>query len=104
MLKRFSIGLALLCAIQTAHSGEVAETQGGANSAKNLARLNCGAHIERILPGGRVDTFASANSATGSPGALLLDDSTLSCPLAVGDNTFIVTLPRISRSAAMRIH
>ena len=89
------VGLGLMLASRLLEADEIA-APGGANSAKNLARLNCGAHIERVLPGGRVDTFASADSATNSPGALMLDDNTLSCPLAVGDNTFIISLPRTS--------
>ena len=73
-------------------SGEVAE---GPNQAKNLARLNCGAHIDRILAGGKIVT--SANTADAAdPSALLLDDNTVSCPLAFGDNVFVVTLPHIS--------
>jgi hypothetical protein len=67
-----------------------------ANQAKNLARLNCGAHIDRILPGGRVVTVPIASDANDNPAALVLDDNTLSCPLPVGENTFIVSLPRIS--------
>jgi hypothetical protein len=89
------VGLGLMLASRLLEADEIS-AQGGANSAKNLARLNCGAHIERVLPGGRVDTFASADSAANSPGALMLDDNTLSCPLAVGDNTFIISLPRTS--------
>ncbi len=96
LLTRFSIGLILLSAWPALGENETASAQDGANSAKNLARLNCGAHIERVLPGGRVDTFVSPESGPNSPGALLLDDNTLSCPLALGDNTFIVSFPRIS--------
>jgi hypothetical protein len=66
------------------------------NRAKNLARLNCGAHIDRILPGGRVVSVAVASDKNENPAALVLDDNTLSCPLIVGDNTFIITLPRIA--------
>jgi hypothetical protein len=68
----------------------------GANQAKNLARLNCGAHIDRILPGGKIVTFTSRTENSGDPSALLLDDDTLSCSLSLGDNVFIVTLPHIS--------
>jgi hypothetical protein len=75
---------------------EPAETTGTANQAKNLARLNCGAHIDRILPGGGVVTVPIASDADDNPAALVLDDNTLSCPLPVGENTFIVTLPRTS--------
>lgn len=66
------------------------------NQAKNLARLNCGAHIDRILPGGKIVGFNGAARDSSDPYALLLDDTTLSCPLALGDNVFVVTLPHIS--------
>lgn len=75
---------------------EPIETIATANQAKNLARLNCGAHIDRILPEGRVVTVPIASDANDNPAALVLDDNTLSCPLAVGENTFIVALPHIS--------
>ena len=68
----------------------------GANQAKNLARLNCGAHIDRILPGGKIVSFTSRTENATDPSTLLLDDNTLSCPLSLGDNVFIVTLPHIS--------
>ncbi len=67
-----------------------------ANQAKNLARLNCGAHIDRILPGGKIVTFTNAPQNPADPSTLLLDDNTLSCALALGDNVFVVTLPHIS--------
>lgn len=74
-------------------NGEVSET---ANQAKNLARLNCGAHIDRILPGGKIVTFTNSPQDSADPSTLLLDDNTLSCALALGDNVFVVTLPHIS--------
>lgn len=67
-----------------------------ANRAKNLARLNCGAHIDRILPGGAVVTVPIASDSNDNPAALVLDDNTLSCPLPLGENTFIISLPRIA--------
>jgi hypothetical protein len=56
------------------------------NPAKNLARRNCGAQIDRFGPG-------SHNASTN---ALLFDDYTLSCPLPQGDTTFVVALPKIA--------
>lgn len=76
-----------------------AETPGTtptANEAKNLARLNVGAHIDRVMPGGHVETVQIASDDNENPAALVLDDNTLSCPLPTGDSTFIITLPRIS--------
>jgi hypothetical protein len=67
-----------------------------ANVAKNLARLNCGAHIDRVLPGGNVEAVPVAMDNSDNPAALVLDDNTLSCPLPVGDSTFIITLSRIA--------
>lgn len=96
MPKAFALALGSFLLTNSLHASDLAPAQGGANSAKNLARLNCGAHIERILPGGRVDTFGGTGGPIGDSSALVLDDDTLSCPLAVGDNTFVITLPRIS--------
>ncbi len=78
----------------TAFGGNNAEDD--ANQAKNLARLNCGAHIDRILPGGKIVTFTNGPANPADPSTLLLDDNTLSCALALGDNVFVVTLPHIS--------
>jgi hypothetical protein len=77
-------------------SAEDPEAIATANQAKNLARLNCGAHIDRVLPGGRVEAVPIAGDSNDNPAALVLDDNTLSCPLPVGENTFIVTLPHVS--------
>lgn len=63
------------------------------NPAKNLARMNCGATIDVIGPGGRIVTVTDRNSGAG---ALLLDDDTLNYPLPEGDSTFIVSFPRTS--------
>jgi hypothetical protein len=87
---------ASLLATFAAFAGNNDEAATGANRAKNLARLNCGAHIDRILPGGGIVTFKTESEKSGDPSALLLDDNTLSCPLSVGDNVFVVTLPHIS--------
>ncbi len=94
--KAFVLATGYFLLTSSLHASDLAQAQGGANSAKNLARLNCGAHIERILPGGKVDTFGGAGGPIGDSHALVLDDDTLSCPLAVGENTFVITLPRIS--------
>lgn len=67
-----------------------------ANAAKNLARMNCGAKIECITPDGHAAAIATANDQNQSAAALIMDDDTLSCPLAEGQTTFIITLPTAS--------
>lgn len=54
------------------------------NNAKNLARMNCGAHIELVAPS---PSFVDA---------LLWDDNTLSWPLRSGDTTFVIALSSIA--------
>jgi len=66
------------------------------NRSKNLARMNCGAHIDRILPGGRTVSVLVASEKNENPTALLLEDNTLSCPLPLGETTLIITLPKIA--------
>ena len=83
--------LALLSSSSLAPAGE-SDNQNDGNRAKNLARLNVGARIERISPGGKIVSVA----VNDNPAALVLDDNTLSCPLTLGNNTFIVTLSRIA--------
>ena len=80
----------------TVFAGDKGEVAATANQAKNLARLNCGARIDRILPGGKIVTFTNAAQNAADPSTLLLDDNTLSCSLALGDNVFVVTLPHTS--------
>jgi hypothetical protein len=89
-------GIALAVTVSNDFAADVAQPGAAANKAKNLARLNCGAHIERVMPGGRVTSFAARPDSTGAPNALLLDDNTLSCPLTAGDNVFIVTLSHVA--------
>lgn len=40
------------------------------NRSKNLARLNVGAHIDRILPGGRIDSVSISSDANENAAAL----------------------------------
>jgi hypothetical protein len=89
-------GIVLAVTVSNDFAADAVQSGAAANKAKNLARLNCGAHIERVMPGGRVTTFAARPDSTGEPNALLLDDNTLSCPLAAGDNVFIVTLSHVA--------
>src|SRR3954463_6658245 len=80
----------------TALGADNLEDTNAANRSKNLARLNCGAHIDRVLPGGNVQAVPISTDGSDNPSSLVLDDNTISCPLPVGDNTFIITLPRIA--------
>jgi hypothetical protein len=63
------------------------------NPAKNLARMNCGATIDRIGPDGRIVTVTDRGS---SANALLFDDDTLGYLLPAGDTTFLLSFPRTS--------
>lgn len=90
-----AVGVAFLFCGGGLFGKEPAEDDNDANQAKNLARLNCGAHIDRILPGSVV-AVPVASEPEDNPAALVLDDNTLSCPLPLGESTFIITLPRIS--------
>jgi hypothetical protein len=65
------------------------------NPAKNLAQMNCGATIDLVGPDGRV-VAAPSTTENSSVKALILDDDTLSYPLAQGETTFILTFPRTS--------
>lgn len=63
------------------------------NTAKNLARMNCGAQIEWTAPDGRSVEVAAANDQKESAAALIMDDDTISCPLPQGQTTFVIKLP-----------
>ena len=66
------------------------------NTAKNLARMNCGAKIDCITPDGRLVAVPNASEKNASAAALIMDDDTLSCPLQEGETTFIISFPRTS--------
>jgi hypothetical protein len=87
---------ALLFSFATVSDAETTLPDASSNRAKNLARLNCGAHIDRILPGGGIMSVPVASDQNENPAALVLDDNTLSCALSAGETTFIITLPRIA--------
>lgn len=89
-----SAALLLSCGAQIGFSRDLAPAdEDVSNSAKNLARMNCGAKIECITPDGREATVATATEQNRSATALIMDDDTLSCPLQEGQTTFIITLP-----------
>ncbi|MFN2507826.1 MAG: hypothetical protein ABR589_03540 [Chthoniobacterales bacterium] len=66
------------------------------NTAKNLARMNCGAQIECTTPDGRIAEVAVANDQNKSAAAVIMDDDTVSCPLQEGQTTFVIKLPTTS--------
>ena len=63
------------------------------NTAKNLARMNCGAQIEWTAPNGRSSKVAAASDQKESAAALIMDDDTVSSPLPEGQTTFVIKLP-----------
>ena len=92
--------VALSAAIQTTfaiapadRSAEEAVT----NVAKNLARMNVGAQIECTTPDGRTTAVATATEDNKGASALIMDDETLSCPLAEGETTFVIKLPNTAQ-------
>src|SRR3954452_24155190 len=96
-LRSLVLVLLLSAALGTAHGSQPGVADDDAsNSAKNLARMNCGAKIECITPDGKEATVATATEQYRSAAALIMDDDTLSCPLQEGETTFIITLPSTS--------
>jgi hypothetical protein len=85
----------LSLAITSLAADETAELIDVTNPAKNLARMNCGTTIDLVGPDGRV-VAAPSKTEDSSVRALILDDDTLSYPLAPGETTFILTFPRTS--------
>src|SRR4051812_2304463 len=90
--------LCFLATIDLALADELASTafDDSSNPAKNLARLNCGATIDQIGQDGRVIMTSTGAAKEAAPTTLLLDDDTLSYPLAEGDTTFVISFPRVS--------
>jgi hypothetical protein len=86
----------LTCSLESALAGELAADGDDSNPAKNLARMNCGATIDLITPGGHVATVPSVTEKNSSASALIMDDDTLSFPLPEGETSFILTLPKTS--------
>ena len=86
---------ALAAAMQTGFAADSA-TDEVTNAAKNLARMNCGAKIQCILPDGRSAAVATKADDNKGAAALIMDDDTLSVPLQEGQTTFIITLPTTS--------
>ena len=89
--------LAFALALQTSWANETTLATGEAtNAAKNLARMNCGAKIQCILPSGQTAVVATSEAENKGAAALIMDDDTLSVPLQEGQTTFIITLPATS--------
>jgi hypothetical protein len=84
----------LALTLRPAFAGEAtARAYDMSNPAKNLARMNCGATIDRIGADGRAIVVTEKSSSAGH---LLLDDDTLNYPLSEGDTTFVVSFPKTS--------
>jgi hypothetical protein len=88
--------LAFAVAVHSSSANETLSHDEATNTAKNLARMNCGAKIQCILPDGRPATVANAGDPETGATALIMDDDTLSVPLQEGQTTFIITLPTTS--------
>ena len=88
--------LAFALAVQTSLANETVSHDEATNAAKNLARMNCGAKIQCILPDGNAAPFAMGKVQDTGAAALIMDDDTLSVPLQEGETTFIITLPTTS--------
>ena len=97
LFRSFCTAAALvLMAAATSFAGEsivITNLDDASNPAKNLARMNCGATIDLVGPGGKI--VAVTNKEAG-PGALLLDDDTLNYPLPEGDTILLLSFPRTS--------
>ena len=91
---RWIASLIAIVSIPCALVGQVTKPMGDtSNGAKNLARMNRGAQIERVTPDGHVTTISSNRKGDSTAAALIMDDDTLGCPLEKGVTTFVVTLP-----------
>ena len=88
--------LAFALAVQTSSANEAMSQDEATNAAKNLARMNCGAKIQCILPNGKPAPVAVGKPENTGAAALIMDDDTLSVPLQEGETTFIITLPTTS--------
>ncbi len=85
-MKRFLHGHGIAALVALLFSGQSLSAQdAGANTAKNIARMNCGAKIEAV--GGAADKNVTS---------LITDDPTLSYALGAGETTFIITFPATS--------
>lgn len=82
--------------IQPGLAGESDPVAEESNTAKNLARMNCGAKIDCITPDGRLVAVSNTGEKDSGAAALIMDDDTLSCPLQEGETTFIISFPKTS--------
>jgi hypothetical protein len=81
-------------AISAMSAADVTDNRDATNEAKNLARMNCGARIECIMPDGRPATIGNRMAWDANPTALIMDDDTISCRLEGGETTFVIALPK----------
>src|SRR2546425_9390536 len=97
--RSYALGAAVLGMLLSSASMLVVNPATGAearNAQKNLARVNCGAHIESITPGGGIAAAAIPSEGSEDPTTLLLDDNTLSYPLHRGETIFVIAFPRLA--------
>ena len=80
----------LLATISLAHA--VPADDASTSATRNLTR-NAGARIECTTPDGRILEMAPTGEQQTGPGVLVLDNDTVSCPLAEGQTTFVIKLP-----------
>lgn len=96
-MKRFLHGHGIAALVALLFSGQSLSAQdAAANTAKNIAQMNCGAKIECIAPDGRAATLSAKDPDDENAAALITDDATLSYALAKGETTFIITFPGTS--------
>src|SRR5664279_917765 len=82
--------------IRPSLAADAAPAEGEGNATKSLARMHCGARIDCITPDGRLSAVPSAGEKDSRAAALIKEDDTLSCPLQVGETTFIISFPEAS--------
>jgi len=93
ILGALAFSSALLRSNLAADTAPVAEES---NTAKTLAWMHGGAKIDCITPDGRLNAVPSAAENNPHAGASTMGDDTLSCPLQVGETTFIISFPKAS--------
>ena len=92
----FTFGLLVILSMLSILAASNAKSEGVANKAKNVARMNCGAQIECVAPDGRVTRVTPLTAQDSETAALVRDDDTVSCSLQEGETEFVISLPRTS--------
>jgi hypothetical protein len=84
-MRWFSCSVRMIGAMLSIGMLSVGASEGTAEQAKKIARLNCGARVDYVTPDSRPRN-------TQAP-MLIADDDTIRCPLHEGETTFVVALP-----------